>query len=139
MAGYAEVTNLIQGHLETNWLSTPVIYENVEPLNYSDPSRPKLSDGQLPYIDTKLRFSDSAVAAVGAGSPVRAWGYLEVRFYSKTKTGTSSNQSNIDIMNGLFEYSQLSYITFKESTNLTSFSEEGWYVTPIMIRFYFNR
>jgi len=139
MPGYNDARTLIETKLNSDWSATQIAYENVEALDYSDPARPALSDGSSPYIQAKINFIESAVAAVGANAPVRAWGYLEVFFYSKTKTGTKANQVNVDAMISLFEYTQLNYVTFKETTMLNAFTEGGWYVTPIMIRFYFNR
>jgi len=136
---YSEALTVIESHLHNNWTATPVAYDNVEPLDYTDDVKTLLSDGSSPYIELKTIFADSHAAETGPNAVKISWGYINATFYSKESTGAKVNQTNIDTLCGLFEYQRIGGIVFKEMTVLTPFRSGGWYATPTMLRFYFTR
>jgi len=136
---YSEALTEIESRINTNWSSTEVAYENVEALDYTDANRPPLSDGSASYIGVRILFPDSYAAEVGPNAIKRTWGYIDTTFYTRQSEGAKPNQTLIDSMCDLFEYQTISGIVFKELIQLTPYTAEGWYVTPTMLRFYFNR
>lgn len=138
---YDMAGQIIEAQFSSSWSFTPIAYENVPPIDLTAAGRPVLSEGSDPYIAIKLFFGASAAAEVGVGEDAikRSWGNLAVDFYSKEDTGSSVNQTNIDNLTNIFEYTTISDIVFRDITILRPVTAEGWYITPTMLRFYFNR
>ena len=67
MPTYSDALTTIESQINTDWTYTKVAYGNVEPLDYSDPGRPLLSDGTDPYIEVNVNFAESFAAEVGLG------------------------------------------------------------------------
>jgi len=139
MPTHAEVLDSIEGTLNTNWSATEVAYDNVEALDYTDVARPQLSKGSDPYIGVKVIFAESYAAETGPNAIKRTWGYIEVKFYTRADQGAKTNATNMGNMSTLFEYQVIDDIVFKELSVMTPYTLEGWYVTPVILRFYFNR
>lgn len=139
MPTYSQVTETIISRIGSVWVATPVAYENVEPLDYSDPNRPLLSAGQSPYLGIKVTFGDSSAVETGPNAIKRTWGYIETAFYCREASGTKTTQANLDAFAALFEYRQINGIVFKEITGLEPVTVGGWYVTNALLRFYFHR
>ena len=136
---YSQAETVIQAHVAANWTVTKVAYENVDALDYSDVARPELSNGQAPYMELKVTFTDSYAAETGPNAIKQTWGYIEATFHTRTSSGAKINKTNSDAMAALFEYKRIGGIVFKEMQVLSSFTSEGWYKTPTLLRFYFNR
>lgn len=136
---YDQALKTIQSQFQTNWTYTPVAYDNVEPRDFSDPVQPLLSDLQTPYIGVKVLFEESYAAETGPNAIKRTWGSIETSFFTRLSSGASTNSANIDNLSNLFEYKVIGGIVFKELMVLTPIPTKGWYVTPTLLRFYFNR
>lgn len=139
MPTYDQASRIIESYLDTNWTFTPIAYENVPPMDLSDPQRPILSKGTDPYIAVNLFYNDSGAAEVGVAPLKRTWGNLAIDFHTREGKGATANTTNIDNLCNLFEYTTISDIVFKNMTILRPVTAEGWYITPTMLRFYFNR
>lgn len=139
MLTYDQAGQIIEAQFNTSWTFTPIAYENVPPLDLTDVNRPALSEGTDPFIAIKLFFNASAAAEIGVGAIRRSWGNLAVDFFTKEDLGSSINQTNIDNLTNIFEYTTISDIVFRDITILRPVTAEGWYITPTMLRFYFNR
>jgi hypothetical protein len=139
MPTHAAVLDSIGGTVGTGWTWSEVAYDNVEPLDYTDVARPELSKGTSPYIGVKVIFADSYAAETGPNAIKRTWGYIETKFYTPKEQGARINAVNMGNMSTLFEYQVIDDIVFKELSVMTPYTEDGWYVTPTMLRFYFNR
>jgi len=138
-ASYVDALSVIQTAMEAGWGDSRVAYENVEPLDYSDVSRPLLSNGTAPYVAIKVLFSDSYAVETYPTAVKQSWGHLSANFYVRQAAGTKSHKSNLDALSALFEYKTIGGIVFKEMSILAPFRSEGWYVMPVMMRFYFTR
>ena len=139
MPTYNQVGQIIEAQFTANWSFTPVAHENLPAKNLNDVNRPVLAQGILPFISVKILHNNSAAAEIGASAIRRTWGNLAVDFHSKEDTGSSTNQTNIDNLTNIFEYKTISDIVFRDITILRPVTAEGWYITPTMLRFYFNR
>jgi len=136
---YSEVRQIIENRFASEWTFTPVIFGNVPEVDMTDVNRPSLPEGVYPYIWAQIFHSTSAAAEVGQDAIRRSWGNLAVDFYSKEDTGSDENAVNIDNLTNIFEYQTIQDIVFRDITILRPTTAEGWYITPTMIRFYFNR
>jgi hypothetical protein len=136
---YSEVRQIVEGRFDSDWTFTPVIFGNVPEVDMKDVDRPSLPEGVYPYILARLFHGASAAAEVGQDAIRRSWGNLAVDFYSKEDTGSDENAINIDNLTNIFEYQTIQDIVFRDITILRPTTAEGWYITPTMIRFYFNR
>ena len=139
MPTYQSVEDTVGAQLVANWSFTPVSYENVSPVDESIPARPALGVGTDPFIAVKVQYNTSSAAETGMTPLKRTWGNLLVEFYSKEDTGTLQNRINLDRLAAIFEYKTLSDIVFRDITVLRSAAHNGWFITPAMVRFYFNR
>ena len=139
MLSYDQAGQIIEAQFSANWTFTPIAYENVPPLDLTEAARPPLAEGSDPFIALKIFFGMSAAAEVGINAIRRSWGNLAVDFYTKEDLGSSINQTNIDNLTNIFEYTTISDIVFRDITILRPVTAEGWYITPTMLRFYFNR
>ena len=139
MPTYNQVGQIIEARVESLWTYTPFIFDNIPAIDLNDVARPKLPEGVAPYISIKIFHNASAAAEVGENAIRRSWGNLAVDFFSKEDTGSSVNQTNIDNLTNIFEYQTISAIVFRDITILRPIIAEGWYITPTMLRFYFNR
>ena len=139
MPTYSEVLTSIENAVDTLWPHTPVAYDNVEALDYTDANRPQLSVGSAPYIAVCTKFSEAFAAEVGQGAIIRTWGFLEIAFNTREHQGSKINATNLELMAQIFEYQVIDGIVFKEMSVMDTLIEKGWYVTPALIRFYFNR
>jgi len=73
-------------------------------------------------------------------NPVRrTYGSLVVDFYSKKDKGTATNMTNIDALVELFEYQTIDNIVFREMVIMQDRTFGGWFLTPTLIRFHFDR
>ncbi|MGD2065549.1 MAG: hypothetical protein PVI43_00080 [Candidatus Bathyarchaeota archaeon] len=139
MPTYDSAARIIEDFLDSNWTFSKVAFENVAAIDYSDADRKALSQGEDPFIAVKIIYGPSAAAETGQNAIKRTWGNLAVDFYTKENKGTSINQTNIDNLSNLFEYKTISDIVFRDITVMRSVPMEGWFITPILVRFYFNR
>jgi hypothetical protein len=139
MPSYSEVRQIIEERFASQWTFTPVIFGSVPEVDMGDVNRPSLPEGVYPYIWAQIFHNASAAAEVGQNAIRRSWGNLAVDFYSKEDTGSDVNAVNIDNLTNIFEYQTIQDIVFRDITILRPTTAEGWYITPTMIRFYFNR
>lgn len=139
MPTYDSVGQIIEAQFSANWSFTPVIFENVAERDLTDANRPFLAEGSSPYIAIKILYNQAAAAEIGANAIKRTWGNLAVDFHTKQYEGSSTNQLNIDNLTNIFEYKTISDIVFRDITILRPITAEGWYITPTLLRFYFNR
>ena len=139
MPTYSQVRQIIEDQFTANWSFTPVIFGNVPEVDMTDVNRPSLAEGVDPYIWAQIFHNTSAAAEVGQNAIKRSWGNLAVDIYSKEDTGSAGNTANIDNLTNIFEYQTIQDIVFRDITILRPITAEGWYITPTMIRFYFNR
>ena len=139
MPTYQSVETVIGQQLVAEWSYTPVRYENVEAFDETIVGRPSLAIGTDPFIAVKVMYNTSSAAEVGVNAIKRTWGNLLVEFYVKENEGTLQNQINLDRLSAIFEYQTISDIVFRDITVLKSAPHNGWYITPVMVRFYFNR
>ena len=139
MPTYNQAGQIIEARFESLWSYTPYVFENTPAVDINDVARPKLPEGVAPYISIKIFHNASAAAEIGTGAIKRSWANLAVNFFSKEDTGSAVNQTNIDNLTNIFEYQTISGIVFRDITILRPVIAEGWYLTPTMLRFYFNR
>lgn len=139
MPSYEAAEKAIGAVLETQWTFTPVAYENVAPIDYADVAKPRLAEGELPFIDIKVLYNASAAAEVGQNTPKRTWGNLAVDFYRKKDKGVIDSRTDLDRLSAIFEWKTISDIVFKDIEVLRPVEANGWHIMPVMIRFYFNR
>ncbi len=132
MPTYEQVETTIGSQFNASWGFTPVLYENVA-------DKDALGKGVADYISIKVMYNASAAAEIGVGAIRRTWGNLLVDFHTKENKGTQANQVNMDRLAAIFEYQVISDIVFRDITVLRSSDFQGWYITPAMVRFYFNR
>ena len=139
MPSYDQAGQIMDAQFAASWSFTPIVYENVPAVDLTDVARAPLAEGILPFIAVKYFFNVSSAAEIGVGAIKRSWGNLAVDFHSKEDTGSSVNQANIDNLTNIFEYKTISDIVFRDITILRPVTAKGWYITPTMLRFYFNR
>ena len=139
MPTYAETTKIIESRLESLWTNTPVAYQNVPPLNYDLADNPPLVEGTIPYILTKILYGNTQNMEIQKSPSRRTFGNLVVDLYSKKDGGSAENQTNMDALSNLFEFQVVSGVTFKELVTMQDRTHGGWFVTPVMIRFFFDR
>jgi len=139
MLSYNQGRQIIEDLFSANWTFTPIIFGNVPQVDMDDVNRPVLAEGTDPYIWAQIFYNASGAAEIGENAIRRSWGNLAVDFYSKEDTGSAVNMANIDNLTNIFEYQTIQDIVFRDITILRPTTAEGWYITPTMIRFYFNR
>ena len=135
----SEVTKSIEAMFQNLWTDTPVTYQNVPPLNYDLAGNPPLMDGTLPYIATKILYGNTENMEIVKNPSRRTYGSLVVDLYSKKDTGSDTNQANKDALVTLFEYQKIEGITFRELVTMQDRTYGGWFMTPVLIRFHFDR
>ncbi len=139
MPTYSAVTKSIEDRFDTLWTNTPVAYKNVAPLDYDDVDKPVLADGSDPYIVTDIMPGHTENMEITNNPVRRTYGSLAVELYSKKDTGTATNQANIDALVALFEYQTIDNIVFREMVIMQDRTFGGWFLTPTLIRFHFDR
>jgi len=130
MAGYSGVLTSIEGYLSTNFAACPIAYDNV-PDN--------LSKGSASFVKVTIAYDESLAAEVSSATVKRTWGSLICEFHSKEDTGSKANLTNLDAMAALLDYTVISDIAFRSTRILEPYLIDGWFTTPALFRFYFNR
>lgn len=139
MLTYDSAGQIIEAQFTANWGFTPFIFENNPERDMTDVNRRPLAEQSNPYIAVKILYNQSSAAEIGQGAIKRTWGNLVVDFHTLQNKGAAINQANIDNLANIFEYKTISAIVFRNIDVLRPVTAEGWYITPIMLRFYFNR
>jgi hypothetical protein len=139
MPTYQSAEDTITSQFGNNWSYTPVAYPNAPAINETVSGRPELGIGQDPFIAVEIIYSTSPAIEVGASPLKRTFGNILVEFYTKEDTGSLQNRINLDRLAAMFEYKTIEDISFRDITVMQSGTQNGWYITPAMVRFYFYR
>ena len=140
---FTEARALLETYLNTNWTQTPIVWQNVEDIDFSAPGQPLLSEGQSPFISIEIFVHTSETITV-PGSCIRYPGTLEFGVYAKEGTGARSTSSFTDSLISLFENKTLGVapntIRVRNITTTETYTEEnGWFVQLIGFSMYFER
>lgn len=139
MPTYAEVQHIIEDRFTQLWSATPVSFANVPSLKYSDANNPPLAEGSDPYLSVRVMYGESEAMEIVANPVKRTYGSLAIDLYSKKDGGTLTNNTNMDALATLFEYQKISGVVFRQLVTMESKALGSWFVTPILIRFHFDR
>lgn len=137
MAGRDQIAKDIEQFLETNWVTTNIQFENVDPIDPDDATK-LLSEGTTPYIFVAIQFAESNAAEVG-GVLRRSHGIVYVEIRVKDGTGTRLANSYIATLQTLLEYKDISDVKLRGSSTIAGFSSGGWYILPVSFNFRYDR
>jgi len=84
-------------------------------------------------------YGESEAMEIVANPVKRTYGSLAIDLYSKKDDGTLTNNTNMDALAALFEYQKISGVVFRQLVTMESKTLGSWFVTPILIRFHFDR
>lgn len=138
-----EARSVIQGYLHTNWTDTPIVWENVQDLDFASPTQTPLLLGQDPFISLEIFVHNSQTITV-PGHCIRYPGTLEFGVFTKTQTGGHPGDQLVDTLIGLFENKGLgsagSRIRVRNIVTTVKYRiDSNWYVHRISFAFQFER
>jgi hypothetical protein len=138
-----EARAAIEVYLNTNWTTTPIVWENVHNIDFTSPAQGKLPAGQDPFISLEIFLHNSDTITVPAHC-IRYPGTLEFGVFTKQGTGGRSGDEFVDDLIALFENKHIGAHPKKVRTyNIVSaikyHTKSGWYVNQISFSFKFER
>lgn len=139
----ALVEQALQEYMDTQWVTTPVVYENVEEKGWTLPGQPLLPTGKNDYIHVKIETYSSQAITVPAVCR-RDRGGVEVTVFVREETGSRKLKQYLDSLVSLLEYKEFSagdtgLRVQQVVSQMTYATDDGWYVGRITFSMFFNR
>lgn len=139
----AIVEKALQEYMTAQWLTTPVVYENVEEKGWGLPGQPLLPTGKQNYIHIKIDTYSSRAITVPATCR-RDNGGVEVTVFVLKETGSRQLKQYLDALVLLLEYKEFvagdTGLRVQEVVSqMTYAADDGWYVGRITFSMFFNR
>ena len=140
---FADAKAALEGYLHAQWSATPVVWQNVEDIDFGTTGQPLLSEGQNPFIAVEIFIHTSQTITV-PGNCIRYPGSIEFAVYVKEGQGSRQQAALTDQLIALFENTDIGSHPNKIrvrniTTTNTYINESGWYVQLIGFAIYFER
>jgi hypothetical protein len=140
---YTQADKLITEYLTANWSTTPIVWPNLEPRDYSAVGQPLLPRGTTDYVALRSHGTGSQTITV-TGSCVRYMGQLFVAVCVKEGTGVRTAKGYVDSLVDLLENQTLTNadgdVRMGTISGPTEYpSENGWFVSEFALMFAFEK
>jgi len=133
----SEANNAIRKYFQDNWTDTPIAYENIPEVDFTDPARPKLFEGDTNYALIEIFFGNTNASEVGQSTTAwrRLRGDITVKLHIKKESGTHDEAGYIDLLRELFEQKDIGNARIGSSRILNTLERASWRVIPVMFNF----
>lgn len=140
---FDEADQIIATHLDTNWVTTPIAWPNVEPRDFQTVGQPLLPLGETDYIAIRTTGLGSRTVTV-PGTCIRYSGQLFVASCVKAGTGVRLAKERLGELSSLLENATLrgtpGVVRLGTLTGPVAYTtSNGWYVEEIGIMYHFER
>lgn len=125
---YEAELEAIEGRMNTNWTTTPIVFENVDYVPV---------DG-TPYVELFVKSADAVRASLGPSALHRIVGVILVNIHVPKGTGTNLARTYGDTIAAIFRDQAFSGVVCRAASVRSIGPVNEWFVVSVTIPYYRN-
>lgn len=133
MTTLTEARDAIVEHLNTAWqdnyAAVKVYYDNADDQDW---------DSQAEWLSCEIEFMDSEQAEFGVNPFIRHHGMVSLTLGVKSATGSRISLQRADFLMDTFRFVKKQGVNFKAPHLLPPTRTKGWFLTELMVPFFFD-